>query len=136
MAIPRVSFSPLVGMLGRNGSVREQVNTHFDFDEIAGDPAAQGGDPPLPAATLQHGRQFLRLLPASLPVPQVSRDGDDLWFEWVGDGARMVSVLIGSDGVMRYSGRLGARRRISGDEPLEGELPPLLREAIEQVVDG
>jgi hypothetical protein len=134
MAGVRISFSPLVGAPDPLGTMAEQVGSRFDFAQVAADQLRHQHEPPLPDETLRYGRAFLQLLGGSLPVPQVSRDDTDLSFEWVGPGARMVSVRIGPDGVMRYGGRLGARRRFSGVDPIEGGLPPLLLQAIEQVV--
>jgi len=100
----------------------------------AADPDPWRADAPVPAVVLQYARDFLRVLPSTLPEPLVSRDDDGmLAFEWVGANARMAKVRLGADGMLVYTARLGARRRISGAEPLGDELPPLIRQAIQQV---
>lgn len=100
----------------------------------AADPDPWRADRPLPEVVLDYARDFLRVLPTTLPEPGVSRDHDGaLVFEWVGANARMVRVRLGADGMLVYTARLGVRRRISGAEPLGDELPPLIRQAIQQV---
>lgn len=100
----------------------------------AADPDPWRADVPLPELVLRHARDFLRVLPATVPEPVVSRDDDGaLAFEWAGANARQLRVRVGADGMLVYTGRLGVRRRISGAEPLGDELPALIRQAIQQV---
>ena len=112
----------------------------FRFDvELSGfsraaDPDPWRADAPLPELVLRHARDFLRVLPGSLPEPLVFRDEDGaLAFEWAGENARSLKVKVGADGMLVYSGRLGLRRRISGAEPLGDDLPAMIRQAIQQV---
>ncbi len=102
----------------------------FRFDvELSGfaqaaDPDPWRADAPLPERVLHHARDFLRVLPGTLPEPLVVRDDDGaLAFEWAGENARSLKVR----------GRLGPRRRISGAEPLGDDLPAMIRQAIQQV---
>ena len=91
-------------------------------------------DAPLPEAVLCHARDFLRLLPSTLPEPQVTRAEDGgLIFEWTGEAHRWLKVGIDIDGMIVYTARLGLRRRVSGAEPLGESLSPMIREAIQQV---
>jgi len=100
----------------------------------AADPDPWRADQPLPDLVLKHARDFLRVLPSTLPEPTVGRDDDGvLVFEWLGVNARQVRVRLGVDGMLVYTGRLGVRRRISGAEPLGDELPGPIRQAILQV---
>ncbi|HMS78431.1 MAG TPA: hypothetical protein PKC20_02635 [Burkholderiaceae bacterium] len=112
----------------------------FRFDvELSGfsraaDPDPWRADAPLPELVLRHARDFMRVLPGSLPEPLVFRDEDGaLAFEWAGENARSLKVKVGADGMLVYSGRLGLRRRISGAEPLGDDLPAMIRQAIQQV---
>ena len=112
----------------------------FRFDvELSGfsraaDPDPWRADAPLPELVLRHARDFMRVLPGSLPEPLVFRDEDGaLAFEWAGENARSLKVTVGADGMLVYSGRLGLRRRISGAEPLGDDLPAMIRQAIQQV---
>jgi hypothetical protein len=100
----------------------------------AADPDPWSADAPLPESVLRHARDFLRVLPGTLPEPLVVRDEDGaLAFEWAGENTRWLKVRVGVDGMLVYSGRLGSRRRISGAEPLGDDLPALIRQAIQQV---
>ncbi len=112
----------------------------FRFDvELSGfskaaEPDPWSADAPLPELVLRHARDFLRVLPGTLPEPLVVRDDDGaLAFEWAGENARSLKVRVGADGMLVYSGRLGLRRRISGAEPLGDDLPAMIRQAIQQV---
>ena len=112
----------------------------FRFDvELSGFSKAAGPDPwradaPLPELVLRHARDFLRVLPGTLPEPLVVRDDDGaLAFEWAGENARSLKVRVGADGMLVYSGRLGLRRRISGAEPHGDDQPVMIRQAIQQV---
>lgn len=147
------SFAPCATTLGlgaqamrvsrRVAGVRNRLTSNkalFRFDtELtsflqAAEPDPWRADQPLPELVLKYARDFLRVLPSTLPEPMVCRDEDGvLAFEWLGANARMVRVRLGADGMLVYTGRLGVRRRISGAEPLGDELPPLIRQAILQV---
>jgi len=91
---------------------------------------------PVPEQVLRHASDFLRALPSTVPEPMICRDDDGmLVFEWVGADARTLRVRLSPDGMLLYSGRLGARRRVSGAEPIGDVLPPLIRHAILQVAN-
>ena len=73
----------------------------------------------LPPATLQHAHRFLTLLPTWLPMPETRRHGHgQVALEWSGNDARRFSVLIGQDGMLIYSARLGPKGRLDGAEPI------------------
>jgi len=96
--------------------------------------SAWAEDRPIPEQVLQYARDFLRMLPSTLPEPAVGRDGEGrLVFEWSGANARLLSVHVTADAMLVYAGRLGTRRRISGAEPLTDDLPTTIRQAIQQV---
>jgi hypothetical protein len=112
----------------------------YRFDaELSGFAQAAEADPwqaeaPLAELVLRHARDFLRMLPGTLPEPLVTRDeGGGLMLEWTGGGCRSLKVWIGADAMVVYAARLGVRRRMSGAEPLGEALSPMIREAIRQV---
>jgi len=92
-------------------------------------------DVPVPLRVPYHAREFVRLLPISAPIPTptVSEHGP-LSFTWSGANARHLIVTVSEDGMLVYSGRLGPRRRISGAEPLSGELPAPIRQSLNDVI--
>lgn len=92
---------------------------------------------PVPEQVLRFASTFLSALPGTVPEPLICRDDDGmLAFEWVGTDARMLRVRLSPDGMLLYAGRLGARRRVSGAEPIGDVLPPLIRHAILQVASS
>jgi hypothetical protein len=145
----RSAFATTLGVGARTLRVSRQVAgarqrltslALFRFDVAlsgfaqAAQPDPWAVDTPLPELVLRYARDFLRVLPGSLPEPVMTRDDDGtLAFEWAGENARSLKVRLGADGMLVYSGRLGVRRRVSGAEPLGDELPPLIRHAIQQV---
>lgn len=91
---------------------------------------------PVPEQVLRYASEFLTALPSTVPEPMICRDDDGmLAFEWVGADQRMLRVRLSPDGMLLYTGRLGARRRVSGAEPIGDVLPPLIRHAILQVAN-
>ena len=88
----------------------------------------------LPPATLQHAHRFLTLLPTWLPMPEARRHGHgQVALEWSGNDARRFSVLIGQDGMLIYSARLGPRGRLDGAEPISSQLSPIVTHVIRQL---
>jgi hypothetical protein len=88
----------------------------------------------LPAATLQNAHAFLTLLPTWLPLPETRRHGQgQVALEWCGNGARRFNVVIGQDGMLIYSARLGARGRLDGAEPIADQLSPIVTHVIRQL---
>jgi hypothetical protein len=88
----------------------------------------------LPPATLQYAHRFLTLLPAWLPMPETRRQGaGQVALEWSGNDARRFSVLIGPDGMLIYSARLGPKGRLDGAEPISNQLSPIMKHVIRQL---
>jgi hypothetical protein len=88
----------------------------------------------LPPATLQHAHRFLTLLPTWLPMPETRRHGHgQVALEWSGNDARRFSVLIGQDGMLIYSARLGPKGRLDGAEPIANQLSPIVTHVIRQL---
>lgn len=90
----------------------------------------------LPSATLQQTHAFLTLLPTWVPMPETRRHGHgQVALEWSGQGARKLCVLIGQDGMLIYSARLGAQGRLDGAEPISDKLSPIMSHVIGQLQD-
>ncbi len=88
----------------------------------------------LPPATLKNAHAFLTLLPTWLPMPEMRRHGhSQVQLEWDGQGGRHFSVLIGSDGMLIYSARLGAKGRFDGAEPVSDQLSPVVAHVLRQL---
>jgi hypothetical protein len=88
----------------------------------------------LPPATLQNAHAFMTLLPTWLPMPETRRHGHgQIALEWAGDGGRRFNVLIGPDGMLIYSARLGPKGRLDGAEPISEQLSPVVTHVIRQL---
>lgn len=88
----------------------------------------------LPQATLQNAHCFLTQLPAWLQMPETRRHGNDkVALEWSADNARKLNVMIGQDGMLIYSARLGAKGRLDGAEPIGDKLSPVVTHVIRQL---
>jgi hypothetical protein len=88
----------------------------------------------LPQATLQNAHRFLTQLPTWLPMPETRRQGHgQVALEWLGRDACRLSVVIGQDGMMIYSARLGPKGRLEGAEPIANQLSPIVKHVIRQL---
>lgn len=67
---------------------------------------------------------FARLLPWSLPFPEVAPDPDgEISFDWFGGSGKMFSVSVNSAGRIAYAGRFGDKSKVNGMEYLSQVLP-------------
>ena len=74
-------------------------------------------------ATFYQAERFLKNLPTTFPIPEISAEPDgEIAFEWYMGPRRVVSVSIGSEGKITYAGIFG-RNKAQGTEYFEGELP-------------
>lgn len=75
-------------------------------------------------STYIYADQFIRLLPSSVPIPEITVDSDgEIFFEW-DRGRRLVfSVSVGRDGTLTFAGLFG-NYKIHGTESLGEVLPP------------
>jgi hypothetical protein len=71
--------------------------------------------------------RFAEMLPATVPLPEVSPDADgDISFDWHRGPRRVFSVSLGADGVLRYAGLFGYNSTY-GTEFLAESLPSAVR---------
>ncbi len=71
--------------------------------------------------TYDLARQFLAVLPLSIPVPSIGAEPDgQITVEWYRSPQRTLSVSIGRDGDLHYAALLGAER-ICGDGNVPGK---------------
>jgi len=124
---------PLVHVAGAAGVAGQSLNPQESPSMREQYPAGLG-IAGLPPATLQHTHRFLTLLPTWLPMPETRRHGHgQVALEWSGNDARRFSVLIGQDGMLIYSARLGPKGRLDGAEPIGNELSPIVTHVIRQL---
>ena len=85
-------------------------------------------------STYDYASQFLRLLPSTIPVPEIDADTDgEILFEWDLGRRRVFSVSVGRDGTLTFAALFGYRK-IHGTEPLREALPLVISESFERLV--
>lgn len=84
--------------------------------------------------SIYYTRQFLRLLPLTIPLPSFAVDPDgEISIEWDHGRRRIFSVSIGRDGTLNYAGLIG-HRSFHGEEPLAWGIPKRILDGIKSVV--
>ncbi len=77
--------------------------------------------------------RFVWLLPASVPVPDVTIDPDgEVLFEWYRSPYRVFSVSVGAGGKSAYAGLL-EDEKVNGTERISDSFPRTFIEAIKKV---
>ncbi len=79
-------------------------------------------------------KEFLNLLPDSIPAPEFSVDPDgEISFEWFFSKSRLISISIGGDGSLTYIGFLG-KVRMKGVEFLDEKIPGTINELLARII--
>jgi hypothetical protein len=74
-------------------------------------------------STYVYASQFIRLLPSTAPLPDITADTDgEILFEWDQGRRRIFSVSVGRDGTLTFAGLFG-HAKIHGTEHLREALP-------------
>ncbi len=88
---------------------------------------------PVATETFELAKDFLRSLPASVPIPSVGAEADGmLVFEWYHSPRRILSVSISPTGELHYAALIGASKS-SGTEISYGKMPSIIGLLIRQV---
>jgi hypothetical protein len=81
------------------------------------------GSAPVEHSTYSYALELLRMLPTTLPHPDVSLDSDgEISFEWDRGPRNVFSVSVGRDGTLTYAGLFGSKK-MYGTELLDEVLP-------------
>lgn len=81
------------------------------------------GAAPLAPAVERRARRLARLLPASLPLPEVTpAPSGSIDLEWRAGRAECLSLCVCESGPVQYDGRVGGEE-VSGSFPLAAPLP-------------
>ena len=84
-------------------------------------------------STFMYADQFLRLLPSSLSLPDITADTDgEILFEWDQGHRQVFSVSVGRDGTLTYAGLFG-HTTIHGTEHLNEALPSVISVCLERL---
>ncbi len=86
------------------------------------------------ASTYYFADQFLRLLPTTVPNPEIVADTDgEILFEWDLGRRRVFSVSVGRDGTLSFAGLFGYAK-IHGTEHLGEVLPSAISDSFHRLL--
>lgn len=86
--------------------------------------------------TAKEAIRFARLLPKSLPIPELAADPDgDISFDWIGKNGKIFSASIDGSGRVAYAGRFGERSKVHGIEHISDSCPQEILRGIEKTTD-
>jgi hypothetical protein len=85
-------------------------------------------------STYVYASQFLRLLPSTIPVPEIAADTDgEILFEWDLGRRRVFSVSVGRDGTLTYTALFGYTKT-HGTEHFREALPAVISNCFGRLV--
>ncbi len=85
-------------------------------------------------STYHYADQFLRLLPTTLPNPEIVADRDgEILFEWDLGRRYVLSVSVGRDGTLSFAGLFGYAK-IHGTEHLGEVLPSAIWDSFQRLL--
>jgi len=92
------------------------------------------GAPAVSFATAGNALEFIRRIPPSVPLPEISTTSSgDITFEWMKTARRIVTVAISENGEVHYAALNGLRKTF-GSYPMNGSFEPVLADLIETVL--
>jgi len=84
-------------------------------------------------STYSYASQFLQMLPANRPVPDIAADTDgEILFEWDHGPRQTFSVSVGRDGTLTFAGLFG-QTKLHGTEHLREALPLVIAHSLERL---
>jgi len=90
--------------------------------------------PAISFLTASNALEFIRTIPLSVPLPEISAtSAGDITFEWAQTARRIVTVATSENGEVHYAALNGLRRTF-GSYPIDGTFEPVLTELIESVL--
>ena len=92
------------------------------------DPNWDGYDAiPVSENTFSQAQKFAKLLPDSVPLPDVMPEPTgEIAFEWYQDGTHVLVISVGNDDVLSYAGLFGIHCQTHGTERLTQHIPQSL----------
>jgi len=92
------------------------------------------GAPAVSAETAHNALEFIRTIPFSLPLPEISAtSAGEITFEWAQTSRRIVTVAVGENGEIHFAVLNGVKRTF-GSYPMDGTFDPQLQVMIESVL--
>jgi hypothetical protein len=136
-AVPQAFSDTANSVAGKLAPYRTPSAAQIDGDIVALLEQEQADAELLPVDlnTVRAALTFARLLPQSLPAPEVAADPDgEVSFDWLGQEGKIFSVSVGRDGRISYAGRFGDRSKIHGIEQLSETLALEIVRGIQKAV--
>jgi hypothetical protein len=91
---------------------------------------------PIDPRSAEHASTFIRALPTTVPVPDVSVDPDgEVDLLWQLDPTRTISVSVGPNGKLTYAALIGAAESY-GTEWLSSEIPQPILDSLTRVLNA
>ena len=117
-----------------------QNNMIIQLNDIFSECSSEGWDGYGAAPVTQETKANARLLIDSMPFymlpPEIGAEPDGhLTFEWYRNPRCLISVSISPEGDLHYAALIGASRYF-GTEPFLGEIPLIIRDIINRVVEA
>jgi len=92
------------------------------------------GAMPISRETYSEARKLLRMVPSSLPRPDISAEPDgEITFEWYREKYSVFVISVGGNNLITYAGLLGKSNKIHGTEYFADELPEIIRHCIRRL---
>ena len=92
------------------------------------------GAMPISRETYSEARKLLRMMPSSLPRPDISAEPDgEITFEWYKGKYSVFVISVGGNNLITYAGLFGKSNRIHGTEYFTDELPEIIHHCIRRL---
>ncbi|MDL1981110.1 MAG: hypothetical protein LWX02_06480 [Deltaproteobacteria bacterium] len=92
------------------------------------------GAMPISRETYSKARKLLRMIPPSLPRPDISTEPDgEIIFEWYKKKYFVFVISVGGNNLITYAGLFGKSNKIHGTEYFADELPEIIHHCIRRL---
>jgi len=92
------------------------------------------GAMPISRETYSEARKLLRMMPSSLPMPDISAEPDgEITFEWYKEKYSVFVISVGGNNLITYAGLFGKSNKIYGTEYFAYELPKIIHHCIRRL---
>ena len=92
------------------------------------------GAMPISRETYSEARKLLRMMPSSLPRPDISAEPDgEITFEWYKEKYSVFVISVGGNNLITYAGLFGKSNKIHGTEYFADELPEIICHCIRRL---
>ncbi|MEA3447994.1 MAG: hypothetical protein U9Q98_06030 [Bacteroidota bacterium] len=92
------------------------------------------GAMPISRETYSKARKLPRMIPSSLPRPDISAEPDgEITFEWYKEKYSVFVISVGSNNLVTYAGLFGKSNKIHGTEYFADKLPEIIRHCIRRL---